>query len=80
MTQRLAYPITEAAQQLGISRSRLYLLKSEGRIEFTKIDSRSVVTAAELERFLADQPTTGLLGSNRSGAPTIIAVADRRYS
>ena len=59
MTIRLAYPVSEAAQQLGISRSRLYLLKDQGRIEFTRIDGRVVVKRTELERFLSEQPTTG---------------------
>lgn len=62
MTTRLAYPVSEAAQQLGISRSRMYLLKDQGRIQFTRIDGRVVIKASELERFLADQPTTGRSG------------------
>jgi excisionase family DNA binding protein len=56
---RLAYPISEAAHQLGLSRSRLYELKDQGRIHFTKIDGRVVVQATELRRFLADLPTVG---------------------
>lgn len=60
MTARLAYPIAEAARQLGISRSRIYALKDQGRIQFTRIDGRVVVSATELERFLSAQPTTGL--------------------
>ena len=50
MMTRLAYPVSEAAQQLGISRSRMYLLKDQGRIQFTRIDGRVVVKASELER------------------------------
>ena len=60
MNDRLAYPITEAAQQIGISRNRLYELKNEGQIEFTRIGGRVVVQASELARFLAAQPRTGL--------------------
>ena len=60
MANRLAYPITEAAQQIGISRNRLYTLKNEGHIEFTRIGGRVVVQATELARFLAAQPRTGL--------------------
>jgi len=55
---RLAYPISEAAHQLGISRSRLYVLKDQGRIHFSRIDGRVVVKATELDRFLSDLPTT----------------------
>lgn len=63
MTNRLAYPITEAAHQIGISRSQLYILKNEGHIEFTRIGGRVVVQASELARFLAAQPRTGLCGA-----------------
>jgi len=52
MSERLAYPIEEAAEQLSISRSQLYALEKEGRITFTKIGRRSVVRADELRRFL----------------------------
>lgn len=57
MNDRLAYPITEAAQQIGISRSGLYELKKRGQIEFTRINGRVVIKATELNRFLAAQPT-----------------------
>jgi excisionase family DNA binding protein len=67
MNDRIAYPITEAAEQIGISRSRLYTLKDEGQIEFTRIGGRVVVTASELARFLAAQPRTGLRAASRIG-------------
>ena len=54
MSDRLAYPVDEAAEQLSISRSQLYALEKEGRIRFTKIGRRSVVRADELRRFLDD--------------------------
>lgn len=70
MTQdRLAYPISDAAHQLGISRSRLYMLKNQGRIHFTKIDGRVVVQAIELKRFLADLPTVGASPAQQSRPP-----------
>lgn len=52
MTPRLAYPVREAAQLLGISeRSVRYLLRS-GRLGFAKIGRRLVVPHAELEKLL----------------------------
>ncbi len=50
MTSRMAYPIPEAAQQLGISRTHLYALHRQGRITFTKIGRRTTVTHNELRR------------------------------
>lgn len=57
MDQRLAYPVTEAAQQVGISRSRLYQLRNQGQISFTQVGGRVVVKATELKRWLESQPS-----------------------
>ena len=59
MNERLAYPISDASSQLGISRSALYALEKEGQITFTKIGRRSVVRAEELKRFLDDAANKG---------------------
>lgn len=56
MTDRLAYPISEACEQLSISRSSMYALEREGRIAFTKIGRRTVIKADELRRFLDATP------------------------
>ena len=63
MSDQLAYPVPDAAKQLGISRSRMYVLRDEGAIEFTRIGGRVVVKRSELERFLNEQPVT----SGRAG-------------
>lgn len=52
MSDRLAYPVPEAAYRLGISRSRLYAMNKEGLVEFVKLGRRTVVTDAELRRLL----------------------------
>lgn len=57
MSNRLAYPVEEAAEQLSISRSALYALQREGRIHFTKIGRRTVIRADELRRFLEESAT-----------------------
>jgi excisionase family DNA binding protein len=52
MTPRLAYPITEAAQLLGISaRSVRYLMKT-GRLGFARIGRRVLIPGSELDRLL----------------------------
>src|SRR4051794_38586156 len=45
---RLAYPVDEAARQLGIGRTSLYRLIGDGKITPVKIGGRTVVPAAEL--------------------------------
>ena len=52
MSERLAYPVPEAAYRLGISRSQLYAMNKQGLIEFVKFGRRTVVTDLELIRLL----------------------------
>jgi hypothetical protein len=40
----------------GFSRSRLYRLSSQGRLEILKIGSRSVIRRGDIERLLDDAP------------------------
>lgn len=47
------YPVKEAAEQLGISRTRLFELIKLGAIESTIIGRRRVVTAAAIDRYAA---------------------------
>ena len=50
-TDRLAYGIAEAGAVLGIGRSSMYQLISEGKIATVSIGRRRLVLRAELERF-----------------------------
>ena len=50
MTDRLAYSIAEAAQQLGVSQSTLRREIKAGRLEVARIGRRVLVKAASLER------------------------------
>jgi excisionase family DNA binding protein len=56
--QRLAYPVTEAADLLGISRSQLYELFSTGQVASVKIGARRLIRhealVAYLDRLEAD--------------------------
>lgn len=49
----LAYQIPDAAKRIGVGRSMLYELAKEGRIALVKIGNRTIVTEAELRRFLS---------------------------
>jgi hypothetical protein len=40
----------------GFSRSRLYKLSSEGKLEILKIGSRSMIRRADIEAFIAAAP------------------------
>jgi excisionase family DNA binding protein len=49
------FTVSEAAHYLRISRALLYQLIRSGRIKTVKIGARTIVRAAELERFLDQQ-------------------------
>jgi excisionase family DNA binding protein len=46
--RRLLYPVSEAAEQLGIQRTSLYELLKGGQLERVKIGRRTLVTAESL--------------------------------
>ena len=50
----IAYDIPHAARQLGIGRSLVYELLNAGKLRAIKINTRTVITAAELRRFIAE--------------------------
>lgn len=47
-TSKLAYTIAEACHAVGIGRSKLYELISQGRVETRKIGSRTIIPAESL--------------------------------
>jgi excisionase family DNA binding protein len=51
--RRRLWPVAEAAYQLGMHRVTLYRLAKAGRINLTKVNGRTYVTDAELDRFVA---------------------------
>jgi len=55
VSSRPCFTINEAAQYLRISRALLYELIRDGRIKTVKINSRTIIRDAELERFLNQQ-------------------------
>lgn len=54
-TPMLCFTICEAADYLRISRALLYKLIHQARIRTVKVGARTIVRAAELERFLDQQ-------------------------
>jgi excisionase family DNA binding protein len=50
--QRLAYPVNEAAELLGVSRSQLYELFSTGEVASLKIGTRRLVRHEALVDYL----------------------------
>ncbi len=50
---RLAYRVPEAAQVIGVGRSKFYELVKDGKIATVKRDGITLVTTRELERYLS---------------------------
>jgi excisionase family DNA binding protein len=60
--QHTVFTIAEAAQHLRVSRAFLYQLVAAKRLRPIKVGTRSLLTGAELGRFLSD-------ATNASGGP-----------
>lgn len=58
----------EAAEQLGMSRTRLFGLIQAGAIESTKIGRNRVVTAAALDRFARAMDEQAITEADAIGA------------
>jgi excisionase family DNA binding protein len=66
MSERLAYPIPEAAEQLGVGRTKLYDEIAAGRIATVTIGRRRLVPHAELAAYLdrlSEEQCTGARAS-----------------
>ena len=50
--RRLLYPVSEAAEQLGIQRTSLYELLKGGQLERVKIGRRTLITAESLTAYV----------------------------
>lgn len=53
---KLAYTVIEAAQALGIGRTFLWRLISEGKIPTRRIGARVIIAAPDLQAFVAALP------------------------
>ena len=52
----MLYPIPAAAARLGISRSRIYIELSAGRLRAVKAGRRTLIAGEELSRWIAALP------------------------
>lgn len=50
---QLLLPIKQAANELGVGRTKLYELVNQHELELVKIGSKSLITAASLNAFVA---------------------------
>jgi excisionase family DNA binding protein len=50
--ERLLYDVPEACALTGLSRSRLYLEMTSGRLKFVKVGSRRMLKAIDLQAFV----------------------------
>jgi excisionase family DNA binding protein len=55
LTAKLAYSVSEVGQALGVSRPTIYRLINAGELRAIKIVGRTVVTADDLDAFLASR-------------------------
>lgn len=53
---RLAYSVPEAAEMIGVSRSRMYQLMAEGVIAARRLGGRTLVLHDDLVRYLGSLP------------------------
>lgn len=69
MTERLAYPLDEAAVLAGISVKTLRRDIRDGHVTMRRIRSKPVILAAELARYLESRPVErAAANAGRSGA------------
>lgn len=52
-TKRLLYPFPEAADLIGVKRTTLYALVSQGELDQVKIGRRSLITADSLSQYVS---------------------------
>lgn len=60
---KLSFTIHEACEATGIGRSTLYEQLQAGRLGKIKVGRRTLITAGELQRWLASFETTGPVGA-----------------
>ena len=52
----LAYPVADAAAEIGSNRTAMYQAARAGKLKILKVGRRSVVTDEELRRFVSSLP------------------------
>ena len=54
--QQICYSPSDAAKALGIGKSTLFAILARGEIKARKLGARTLITAAELERYVGSLP------------------------
>ncbi|RWL79407.1 MAG: DNA-binding protein [Mesorhizobium sp.] len=54
LNKKLAYTLREATETTGLSRAKIYRLFKEGQLRRSKAGGRTLILAAELERYLRE--------------------------
>ena len=57
--QRAAFSIAEVLAQTGLGRDKLYKLINSNQLPARKCGRRTIILAADLQRFLESLPTVG---------------------
>src|SRR6516165_4779907 len=57
---RLALPLREACIAIGCKKTRLYELIAAGRLDARKAGSRTLITAASLQKYVAGLPKAAI--------------------
>ena len=65
---KICYSIIEAASALSIGRSTLFKLLQSGEIKSFKFGARTLITQAELERFVSSLPVANFSAEKSSEA------------
>lgn len=74
---KLAYTVNEALAALGIGRTKFYQLAREGKIDLRKLGTRTIATAASLERLIDEaEPATDRLSDKQMLGPFFKEYAD----
>jgi excisionase family DNA binding protein len=55
-SDRLAYPINDLAEAIGVGRSKLYEEIRDGRLQAKKLGSRTLITAKAAREYLSNLP------------------------
>ena len=54
---KAAFTINELATEIGIGRSKIYLLMAEGKLKARKIGKRTIFLAEDVQAYLSNLPT-----------------------
>lgn len=63
-SHRMSYSPSDAAKVIGVSRSTLFNLLARGDLKARKLGTRTLITSAELERYLSELPAAEFRAHN----------------